>query len=401
MAGPLAAPGRRRRRHPALLLSALLLGLFAAALLVEAGFRLLWTLPPYFAEFAQAGMYVQGPAGGVALVPGYRGTLRIGDAATTAVNVNAAGLRGAELPPAIAGQRRVLVLGDSVVFGYGVEDGEALPARIEQALRTASVPAVVGNAGISGTGVNHAVERLAELDASLHADAFVLCAFLGNDAIDLARPLRTVYAGLLLQAPVARLVHTSWRTRLALRSRAWLWFEAWILTNSPANSPLASVPVDPAEAERAAGLPSDAQLHAGLFLDAIDETTAFVPGQPPLLPRLSGWLRESLVAAKTTAGRRPLLFVVLPTLWQVDDAKRVQHLRELGFDPGKFDRGRAQQRWLAVARDLGVTALDATPILAAEPDPAGLFLADGGHLSVRGSEVVGTWLAGELAPLLR
>ncbi len=45
--------------------------------------------------------------------------------------------------------------------------------------------------------------------------------------------------------------------------------------------------------------------------------------------------------------------------------------------------------------------LDATPILAAEPDAAGLFLADGGHLSPRGNEAVGRWLAGEIGPALR
>jgi lysophospholipase L1-like esterase len=46
-------------------------------------------------------------------------------------------------------------------------------------------------------------------------------------------------------------------------------------------------------------------------------------------------------------------------------------------------------------------ALDATPILAADKDPAALFLSDAGHLSARGHEVVAAWLARELATAWR
>ena len=46
-------------------------------------------------------------------------------------------------------------------------------------------------------------------------------------------------------------------------------------------------------------------------------------------------------------------------------------------------------------------ALDATPILAAEPDPSGLFISDGGHFNTRGHELIAAWLANELAPLLK
>ena len=80
-------------------------------------------------------------------------------------------------------------------------------------------------------------------------------------------------------------------------------------------------------------------------------------------------------------GRRPFVFVVLPTVWQVVEPKRVAELQRLGLSPADYERGRAQSRWLAVAKELGIPALDATPILAAEPVPEQLFLADGGHLT--------------------
>ena len=152
---------------------------------------------------------------------------------------------------------------------------------------------------------------------------------------------------------------------------------------------------------RAAGMPSDVQRDAGLFLDVIDENTTWQIGAPPVIPRLLQLLHDALQRAQGQAGRRPLVFVVLPTVSQVNEQKRIQRLQQLGFDPSRFARGLAQQRWIAVARELGITALDATPILAAEPDHAGLYISDGGHLSVRGNDVVARWLAKELAPLLR
>ncbi len=390
-----------RRRPLALRVTLLLVGIVIAAIAVEIAFRLFWTLPPWFAHFQQAGMDAATADGGVALQPGYRGTLKIGDERTTAVEIDSLGMRGPQRGAREPGERGVLVLGDSMVFGYGVEGSEALPARLEAALRAAALPAVVGNAGVPGFGIQHAVDHMSRLDAPFRADAFVLCGYLGNDAIDVVSPARAVYAGLQLQGDMARLVKTSWRTRLALRSRAALWLETWIFTNKPEWSPLATVTPDPQEVELAAGMPPDAQRHAGLFLDVADPEATWQQGTPPVIPRLLDKLRESLQRAQQIASKRPLVFVVLPTLWQVDEGKRVERLRQLGFDPVKFDRGLAQQRWSGVAKQLGIVCLDATPMLAAESDHAGLFIGDGGHFSGRGNDVVGRWLASELAPLLR
>lgn len=63
------------------------------------------------------------------------------------VNTNALGLRGAEVKVPAPGPR-VLAVGDSVTFGWGVEDGESWPARLAEALG-AQVPGLeVLNAGV-------------------------------------------------------------------------------------------------------------------------------------------------------------------------------------------------------------------------------------------------------------
>lgn len=394
---PAGTPPKRRRRW-SFVVAALLLGLVAAAVLVEIVFRVVWTLPPQFAEFAQAGLYAATPDGGVTLQAGYRGTLQMGPGApTTVVAVNELGMRGAAIGQKQPGERRVLVVGDSLVFGYGVEAEQALPARLEQGLVDAAVPCTVGNGGIPSFGPSHAIARMARLDAPFDADAFVICTYLGNDPIDDQVTRRSVYNGLLVQGAIARLVPVSWRTRLAYRSRAALWLETWISTNHPTWSPLANVPPDPEEDARMAGMPLFEKQTAGLFLDVVDETTTFGEKTPPAIPRVLDTLRTSLQRAKEVAADRPVWFVVLPTLWQVDEARRMAKLAEIRFEPRKFERGLGQQRLVQVARACGLTALDSTPILAAEKDHPGLFLADGGHLSVRGNEVVGRWLAAELA----
>lgn len=65
-------------------------------------------------------------------------------------SINAQGFRGADWSlPRAPGRRRVLVLGGSVAYGWGVpSDGETIPARVERALAASGVQAEVWNAGV-------------------------------------------------------------------------------------------------------------------------------------------------------------------------------------------------------------------------------------------------------------
>lgn len=57
-------------------------------------------------------------------------------------------------------ERSILAFGDSLLAGYGLKDGEAYPARLEQALRVRGVNARITNAGVSGDTTAAALERL-------------------------------------------------------------------------------------------------------------------------------------------------------------------------------------------------------------------------------------------------
>lgn len=86
-------------------------------------------------------------------------------------------------PRAVAGEQpvRILALGDSLMQGYGVPDGEEFPAQLQKALNANGANAIVINAGVSG---DTSAGGLARIDWSLtdSPDAAIV-EFGGNDAL--------------------------------------------------------------------------------------------------------------------------------------------------------------------------------------------------------------------------
>src|SRR5204863_1476949 len=71
------------------------------------------------------------------------------------VHINALGLRGPEIertPP--VGRTRILALGDSMTFGYHLEEDETWPARLEALLRGAGRDVEVVNGGVGGWSID-------------------------------------------------------------------------------------------------------------------------------------------------------------------------------------------------------------------------------------------------------
>jgi len=90
------------------------------------------------------------PRRGYQLREGYEGVSKFG----VHLRVNELGMRGPEVTRAKpAGVHRVLTLGDSVAFGWGVEEPETFSRRLEAALRQQlACPVEVLNSGVSGYG---------------------------------------------------------------------------------------------------------------------------------------------------------------------------------------------------------------------------------------------------------
>jgi len=422
------AQAPRPRRSGRLARKLCLAGLAAAlSLIVAAGAlellaRCCWQMPKEMAHFQQQGMYDDDPAAGFGLRPGYRGTLQIQQSSrSTDVVVDGLGMRSDTTAPpdTKCAAARVLCVGDSVVFGYGVEAAESLPARLQHQLQRqlqpqSDLPVQVGNGGVPAHSTVDYVAHLRALLPRFPADLVVFAVYPGNDFQEDRMPHRAVDGGLFFAGPFARAVQQSARVRLALRSRAWLWFECWLIANRKQSSLLYVLAPDAEETAAFAGWPvagSDfGALHAGLFLDVRDEQTswqakvppAVLPGGPAVVPMALLKLRESLTAARALCGSRPLIALLLPTRWHCDPDAWRQRLVELGFDPKDFGFGAMRRRIAALATDLGLPLADATEVLLEKKgDAARFFIEDGGHLSIEGNAVVAAWLAQVLEPRLR
>lgn len=103
-----------------------------------------------------------------------------------AIRINGQGLRDRTFSPEPpAGALRVLVLGDSQTFGYGVEAEQTYPKLLEAELsRELSRPVEVINAGVPGTGTAQQLHFLEEAGWALKPDMVIVGVFPFNDLGD-------------------------------------------------------------------------------------------------------------------------------------------------------------------------------------------------------------------------
>jgi len=100
------------------------------------------------------------------------------------VRVDSLGFRGADIPRAPkAGTLRVVMLGDSFVYGDFVHDEETLPARLQERLAASCGPTEVINAGLPGSTITEQLEMVRRI-LPLRPD-FVIVTFTENDVTDL------------------------------------------------------------------------------------------------------------------------------------------------------------------------------------------------------------------------
>jgi len=118
--------------------------------------------------------------------PSFRYTL-----AGSETTINRLGYRGREVASArTPGRRRIVMLGDSITFGYGVRDGETFSAVIE----TLDPRLEVVNLGVQGYGTDQELLKLEREGFAYAPDVVVLNVCLANDLLDNAAA-RSIYDG--------------------------------------------------------------------------------------------------------------------------------------------------------------------------------------------------------------
>src|SRR5688572_10891812 len=86
--------------------------------------------------------------------------------------------------PVMGPERRILAFGNSLFAGYGVEQAESYPARLEAALRARGINARVTNAGVSGDTSAAGRQRLAfVLDSMPQSPDLAIVELGGNDLL--------------------------------------------------------------------------------------------------------------------------------------------------------------------------------------------------------------------------
>jgi hypothetical protein len=139
--------------------------------------------------FPHVNFYVPDSELGVRLEPGATMTFRLRSNPLSTINVNAQGYRGADWPAAGDREGEIIVLGDSQVFGLGVEDGETFSAKLAEITGRP-----VLNAGVPTYGPPEYLALAGELLDQRKPAVVVLTVNFLNDPFEIDRPNKDRHA---------------------------------------------------------------------------------------------------------------------------------------------------------------------------------------------------------------
>ena len=335
-----------------------------AALILAAEFAILETaLRAYGALEGSStfqSLFMDDPAVGIRLRPDTRIRYTTVEF-TTDIAINAQGVRDDEpTGPKAADERRIVVLGDSLVLSVQVDLVETFGKQLEQRLNARGGLARwrVINAGVQGYGPVDMWLFFDKIVAAFEPDVVLIMAFVGNDAIEAADTAASLETGLPVRAdnPGVRRLRRLARSSVVLQSARVRWdqLRGRLAFGTP-ERPLASYLADPPP-EVAAGL--DASRRA--------------------FERIAD--RADAIGARTG-------IVLMPARFQVNDedyGNLAAIVRESG---GELDRQASTRRFAEALAPLGLPMIDLQPILARQPNPSGVFFQRNVHLTPRGHRV--------------
>ena len=342
------------------------LALIAAILAVQfAGFEIalrMWGSSEAAPAFQ--GLFENDPVIGYRLKPGAR--IRFATAEfETEIRINAAGVRDdEEIGEKAPNERRILILGDSLVLSVQVPFQQTFCELLEQRLNSRGSPIHyrVINGGVQGYGPVQELLFLRSLLPVVKPDLVVETLFVGNDLEDAVGAAALLEGG---QRPITETVREAMTTRLrrtvrrsmvlqVLRVRVLAATERFTRTAGPPEPPLQSYAAKPAP-----------RIGSGLAI----------------IRRVVEQMQEEARAA----GARTAV-ALMPARFQVNDVDYANLRDAVSQAGGTLLRDAAGDRIDEVLRDLPVPRFDALPALrAAGPD---VFFLQTVHLTPRGHQIV-------------
>jgi len=322
----------------------------------ELAVRLIRPQPLPSQEFIQGfvlkDMYVNDDRAGYRLAPGFTGRIERG-AVVTEFSTNSLGLRGPEPGPKSA--VRILALGDSYTFGWGVPQGEEwIRVAADEINGKLGAGTVEGwNGGVNGYGTEGALALLERVAPELQPDV-VLLGFFANDFTDnlLGTGVYEVRNGYLFD----RFSHD--------------FFQESVLARESHLYRLISSAWETARLKYLGGVPT---------------ARAVKQFSPSEFERGRDLSEQLILRLRDAAARAGASFAVV---WLPADVYALS-----GSSPRDVPLRWELQQGIAAA---GVPSLDLLPVALAETRIPGLYLPNDGHLSVRGNRVMGRAVAGWL-----
>jgi lysophospholipase L1-like esterase len=357
----------RRRARRVLLFVLVLLAWFV---IFEAGLRRWGT-----SEAAPAfqGLFTGDPVIGYRLQPGARTRFATSEF-DTEIAINNAGVRDDEdLGPKAPNEKRIVILGDSLVLSVQVPFTDTFTEQLERHLNAHRAPDEITtyrviNAGVQGYGPVEELLFFRRVIRDLQPDVVLVSVFVGNDAEEAVTsqaklsPARAA-SDLLRESVVTRLRRAVRRSMVlqVLRLRIVAATDRFRSTTAPPEPPLQSYAADPA----------------------------------PRILRGIALTRDAIATIATEARRSGARtgILLMPARFQVDDAD-YGRLRDIVANAGgELVRDAATERFSAALADLQLPMLDLLPVLRAATPGPDLFFQENVHLTLRGHALVGQALA--------
>lgn len=355
-----------RARH-ALLVAGIVL---VQAVLFEAGLR---TWGSSEAAPAFQGLFTGDPAVGYRLKPGARVRFTTSEF-DTHIAINGAGVRDdEEIGPKAPDEKRIVILGDSLVLSVQVPFeqtfGEQLERRLNTPARDAAAPRPryrVINAGVQGYGPVEELLFFRNVIRRLHPDVVLVTVFVGNDAEEAvtSQPKLAQPGGGALRESVATRLRRAVRRSMVLqilRLRAVAATERFRGFKGTPEPPLQSYAANPA----------------------------------PRIPRGMTLARDAIsqIASEAEAAGARTALLLMPARFQVDDGDFGRLRDAVAQAGGELLRDAATERFAAAVSSLNLPTADLLQPLRAAPPGPDLFFQQNVHLTPRGHAVVADHLA--------
>ncbi len=309
---------------------------------------------------------------GYRLKPGAQTRFSTSEFATD-IAINNVGVRDEPLGPKGPGERRIVVLGDSLVMSVQVPLAETFCRRLEVRLNGDAALAPyhyrVINAGVQGYGPVEDWLFYQHVASAFDADVVLVALYVANDAIE-AADRSSRLAGEAAPAPPAQAREglSRWVRRVVRRSMVLQIVRLRLVTLAD---------------------------HFGQAPGIERALTTYVTPPPDDVRRGLRVTRECvsrIAELAATRGARTAV-VLLPARFQLDDEEFRERQGNAERNGLRLERDGANRLFAQALEGLPVPVLDALPVMRATPRSADLYFAETAHLTPRGHQVLADAIA--------